>query len=438
MRTHLFLFSALALTLTAAAGCDSGTEPEAPETECTDAATPGCVVRSDKQRIMSPDVPAEDLEAAVAGNSAFAMSLYKQLQSEPGNLFYSPHSISVALSMTWAGARAQTEQDMAATLGFTLPQTQHHPAFNALDLALASRGQNAEGANGQPFKLSVANALWAQTSYPFEAAFLDTLGLSYGAGVHVVDFEGQPADAIDLINDWVDTETNGKITKLVDSQSVNNDTRFVLTNAIYFNAAWAKKFDPDSTADGSFYLADGSKITVPMMHGSRDAAYAEGDGFQAVVLPYSGGEVSMVVVLPEEGKLADLESSLGAKTIDDIVESTDTYSVDLTMPKFEIDGDFSLREVLSGMGMEVAFTAGADFTGISKEGGLVLQDVVHKSFITLNESGTEAAAATAVSGGTTSAPPPAEMTIDRPFLFVIRDNPTGALLFVGRVADPSK
>ena len=427
---------ALAVALTAM-GCDSNT-PEEPEPECSDPATPGCVVRSDQQRIMNPDVPKADLEAAVTGNSDLAMALYQQLQGEPGNLFYSPLSISVALSMTWAGARGQTEQDMAAALKFALPQDKHHPAFNSIDLALESRGQNAQGANGQPFKLSVVNALWGQTSFPFEAPFLDTLALNYGAGVHVVNFESDSSGAIDLINKWASAETNGKIKDLVNSSVVNKDTRLVLTNAIYFNAAWADKFETKNTEDGTFTLAGGGKVTVPMMHGFRDTPYAEGDGFQAVVLPYSGGEVSMVIVLPEEGKFADFEASLGAKTIDDIVQSTSEYTVDLTMPKFEIDDDFSLRKVLSGLGMEVAFTGAADFTGITAKGGLMIQDVVHKSFISVNESGTEAAAATAVGVGTTSAPPPAEMKLDRPFFFVIRDNPTRSILFVGRIADPSQ
>lgn len=436
MRNHLLFCGALALALTAA-GCNSSS-PEEPEPECNDPATPGCVVRSDQQRIMNPNVPDADLKAAVTGNSAFAMALYQQLQSEPGNLFYSPLSISVALSMTWAGARGQTEKDMAAALNFALPQGQHHPAFNSLDLALGSRGQNAVGANGQPFKLSIVNSLWGQVSFPFEAPFLDTLAINYGAGVRVVDFEGDSAGAINLINDWVLEETNGRIKDLVNSSVVNQDTRLVLTNAIYFNAAWADKFETSSTKDGSFTLADGNKVTVPMMHGFRDTPYAEGDGFQAVVLPYSGGEVSMVIVLPEEGKFADFEASLGPKTIDDIVQSTSGHAVDLTMPKFEIDDDFSLAKVLSGMGMEVAFSGAADFTGIAAKSGLAIQDVVHKSFISVNESGTEAAAATAVGVGTVSAPPPAEMKLDRPFLFVIRDNPTRSILFVGRIADPSQ
>jgi len=436
MRTTSLLLGALALTLTAAAGCNDGSPGPDPGGECHDADTPGCVIMSEKQRIQSPDVPAEDLQALVTGNTTFALDLYQQLKGEPGNLFYSPHSISMALAMAWAGARGQTETDMANVLGFEMTQEKTHAAFNALDQALASRGQGAQGADGQGFRLNIANAMWAQVGFPFETSFLDTLGTNYGAGVHVVDFEAQTVQAIDLINGWVSDRTEQRIQKLVNEQVITPDTRFVLTNAIYFNAAWAEPFEDENTEDGKFTLLDDTTVTVPMMHGYQETGYADGDGFQALELPYDGGELSMVLVLPDAGTFADFEASLDAARMDEIAGSLGGYGVSITMPKFEFDASFNLSKSLKALGMESAFD-GADFSGMSKE-GLVITDVVHKSFVSVNEAGTEAAAATAVIGGTTSAPEPAEITLDHPFLFFIRDRATGAILFVGRIQDPSQ
>jgi len=437
MRTTSFLLGSLALTLACVAGCDGGTTNPPADTECHDGDTPGCVVESSKQRIENPSVPAADLEALVKGNSSFAFELYGQLSAQPGNLFYSPYSISLALAMTWAGAKNQTEADMAATLGFSLPQAQIHPAFNALDHALMSRGKNAKASDGKGFRLNIANALWGQTGYPFEQPFLDTLGENYGAGMRVVDFHNDPDGSATLINQWVDKLTEGKIPELVTPEDITPSTELVLTNAIYFNAAWEEPFEAKDTADGSFVKADGSTVTVPMMHGYRDTGYVKGDGYQALSLPYDGHELSMVLVMPDAGTLSDFEASLDAGKIDDITGSLGEYSVDVTMPKFKFDGSFSLSKALSQLGMEVAFTPAADFSGISTKSALLIQEVIHKSFVSVNEAGTEAAAATAVLLGDTAAPEPAVMTLDHPFLFFIQDNATKSVLFVGRVADPS-
>ena len=436
MRTTSFFLGSLALTLACAAGCDGGTAPPE-DPDCHDGDTPGCVVESSKQRVENPNVPSADLEALVKGNSTFAFDLYGQLRSEPGNLFYSPYSISLALAMTWAGAKNQTEADMAATLGFSLSQGALHPAFNALDHALMSRGKNAKASDGQGFRLNIANALWGQTSYPFEQPFLDTLAENYGAGMRVVDFHNDPEGSADLINQWVDKLTEGKIPELVTPQDISPSTELVLTNAIYFNAAWEEPFETKDTKDGDFVKLDGSTVTVPMMHGYRDTGYVKGAGYQALSLPYDGHELSMVLVMPDTGKLADFEASLDADKIDAITSSLSEHSVTVTMPKFKFDGSFSLAKALGDMGMEVAFSPAADFSGISTKSALMIEDVIHKSFVSVNEAGTEAAAATAVILGDTAAPEPAEMTLDRPFLFFIRDEATRSVLFVGRVADPS-
>ncbi|WP_438009675.1 serpin family protein [Sorangium sp. So ce321] len=430
------------LSLAAILGCETSSDPlEGPDPDpggeaCQD--KPGCVVASDKQRISTPDVPAEDGAALVSGNSAFSLDLYQQLRGEPGNVFYSPYSISTALAMTWAGAKGETETAMAGTLHFDLGQDKLHPAFNWLDQELESRGQGAEGADGKGFRLNVVNALWGQIGYPFEAPFLDTLALNYGAGMHVVDFLGQRQESVDLINGWVSEQTEGKIEKLVPVEAITPETVLVLTNAIYFNAAWRTPFETTATEDGQFVTADGSEVTVPLMHGGLEIPYAEGEGYQAVAMPYDGDELSMVIILPEKGTLDAFEASLDAAKVDGIVGAMSEHLVVTTMPKFKFEYELSLKETLKAMGMEVAFTPGAaDFTGINAQGEPYIQDVIHKAFVGVNEAGTEAAAATAVIVGDESAPSPATLALVNPFLFFIRDNATGSLLFVGRIADPS-
>lgn len=442
MRTLRTIAPLFLLSLVAALGCETPSEsnpnPE-PGEECHDADTPGCVIASDKQRISNPDVPAEDQKALVSGNSGFALDLYQQVRKKEGNLFYSPFSISTALAMTWAGAKGQTEIDVAKTMHFDLPQSDLHPAFNWLDQELDSRGQGAQGADGKGFRLNVVNALWGQIGYSFEAPFLDTLALNYGAGMHIVNFQDQPQQAADLINGWVSDQTEGKIEKLVPVEVLTPATVLVLTNAIYFNAAWRDPFEPNSTQDGSFTLTDGTTVTVPMMHGNPEMPFVKGDDYAAVALPYDGDELSMVMILPDVGALDTFEASLDAAKLDGIIAGMSEHMVDITMPKFKFEYELGLKETLKAMGMEIAFESGvADFTGINSKGQPYIQDVLHKAFIGVNEAGTEAAAATAVIIGDESAPEPASIALDHPFLFVIRDNLTGSILFVGRVADPTK
>jgi len=423
----------------AATGCETTpVEPDPPVEDCTDGDKPGCVVASDKQRIISPDVPTSDQTALSGGNSAFALDLYGQVRSKPGNVFYSPFSISMALAMTWAGARAETETAMAETLHFDLPQAQLHPAFNWLDQELASRGKGASAADGQAFRLNVVNALWGQAGYNFETPFIDTLGVNYGAGMRIVDFEGAPQESADLINGWVKDQTEGKIEELVPVDAITSDTVLILTNAIYFNAAWNEPFKEENTKDGPFQKLDGSTVQVPMMHGMQEAPYVEGADYQAIMIPYDGNELSMLVVLPKQGTLSDFEAALDVDKLDKIVGGVSEHAVDVEMPKFKLDYELGLKDTLKAMGMGIAFESGkADFTGINSKGNPFIQDVLHKAFVGVNEAGTEAAAATAVIVGDESAPEPAEIKLDHPFLFFIRDNATGSLLFVGRVVDPS-
>ncbi len=433
MRARKIFPFAFVLSLTAVGCSETADVPE----ECTDATTPGCLVASEKQRITNPTVPAADQKAAVLGNTAFALDLYQQLRSEKGNLFYSPFSISTALAMTYAGARGTTETEMAAALHFDLPQAQLHPAFNALDLALAQLGQGAAGKDGQGFRLNISNALWNQMGETLAAPFLDTLGENYGAGVHVVDFIGAADKSRTLINDWVATRTEDRIKDLLPQGSVTSDTRLVLTNTVYFNAAWAQPFSAAATKLAPFTRGDNSQVDVQTMSANQDLAYGDGSDYAAVSLPYDGNELSMVMILPPQGGLDAFEASLTPTRLTDILTKMGTHSVSITMPRFKVESSFSLRDALSTLGMPAAFSDEADFSGINGKGGLSIGSVIHKAFVDVDEAGTEAAAATGVTVGVTSLPEPAEIHLDHPYLFLIRDNKSGTILFLGRVENPA-
>ncbi len=401
----------------------------------------GEVLKSDKERITSPDVSTNEQALLVEGNSAFAFELYQklveQLERQEANLFYSPYSISLALAMTYAGARGETAEQMADTLQFLLEQASLHPTFNWLDAELAKRGEGAQGKDGEGFRLNIVNAIWGQKDYEFLPAFLDVLAENYGAGLRIVDFITETEKSRLAINDWVSKQTEGRIEDLIPPGAIDALTRLVLTNAIYFNAAWEHPFDEKITTDGLFYLLDGGQVSVPMMKQTESFGYTEGEGCQAVELPYDGGELSMVILLPEAGKFEAFEKTLNAQQVSDIISGLQPTEVALTMPKFEFDSEFSLKDTLAGMGMPIAFSGAADFSGMTGKRELAISDVVHKAFVAVDEAGTEAAAATAVIVGLTAVPEPTvEVTVDRPFIFLIRDIETGAILFVGRVLNP--
>jgi serpin B len=408
----------MVIVLLTLAGCGNGAE----------------TARSAKQRVTAPDVAASNLADLVDGNSAFAFDLYQVLREENDNLFYSPYSISLALAMTYAGARGETEQQMADTLHFILSQDHLHRAFNGLDLELACRGEGAEGKDGEGFRLNIVNATWGQDGHEFLSEFLDVLAENYGAGLRLLDFVNAPEESRVTINEWVSDQTEGRIEDLIPQGVVHELTRLVLTNVIYFNAAWQYPFREDLTAAGTFYLLDGGEVTVPMMTQTAPFGYAEGEGYQAVELLYDGGELSMVILLPEAGEFAPFEGSLDAERVDGIVKGLALRQLALAMPKFEFESDRRLEEVLPAMGMPDAFTGAADFSGMTGSRGLFIEAVVHKAFVSVDEAGTEAAAATAVAVPVELG---VEVTIDRPFVFLIRDIETSAILFVGRVVNPS-
>ena len=399
---------------------------------------------SDKDRSV-PSVGPADLGELVRGNNAFAFDLYHALSGREGNLFYSPFSISQALAMTSSGARGETLRQMEATLHHRLPQSELHSEFNALDRTLASRGQepggvpNDAGETRQYFRLNIANALWGQQGYEFLPDFLDVLAENYQAGMMAVDFVAAPEESRVRINDWVTEETEGKIKDLLPPGTIDESTRLVLTNAIYFNASWLWQFNPRDTEVRPFHLDGGGTVAVPMMTETTKEfyGYARGDGYQVIDVPYSWGELSMAILLPDEGKLGEFEDSLDSETFDRIIAGVEIDYVTLTMPLFEFESEFSLGDTLAGMGMPDAFASGADFSGMTGSRDLWISEVVHKAFVSVDEEGTEAAAATAVA--TNDSGPvkePIVVTVDRPFIFLIRDTGTGTVLFLGRVSNP--
>ncbi len=395
----------------------------------------------------SPTATGEEIESLVTGNSAFALDLYRILSAEGGNLFFSPYSISQALAMTYAGARGETERQMADTLHFALPQDTLHPAFNSLYLDLDSRGGGKGNNDPSAFRLNIANSLWAQYDYSFLDEFLAVVAKNYGAGVIPLDFRGEPEKSRLRINEWVAGETEDRIRDLIPPGIFEEQPpALALVNAIYFNARWTRHFTELPTP-APFHLLDGGEIAVPMMKRSGKTDYTSGDGYQAVDLDYQFSDMSMTILLPDAGNFEVFESSLDDELVGRVLEDLETRGVTLTMPKFEFSSTFALADTLRAMGMPDAFDErSADFSGMdgrSCAAGdvpcLAVSKVIHKAFVLVDEEGTEAAAATAVLVFPVSgAPgPPVELTIDRPFILLIRDKATGTILFMGRVLDPS-
>jgi serpin B len=398
--------------------------------------TPGGIEPTPVARAV-PAASAAELAELVEGNTAFALDLYQFLRTEgDGNLIYSPYSLSLALAMAHAGARGETERQMASTLHFSLPQERLHPAFNALAQELDSRNAGTDDTEGQNFRLKIANALWGQEEYRFQPEFLDLLAANYGAEMRRLDF-AREEKARRAINDWISQKTEGRIEELVPPDALDASTGLALTNAVYFKAAWASPFERHRTQRGVFYLQDGSAMTTPMMNQGAAFAYTEGPDYRAVQLPYEGHEMAMVILLPAQGQFEAFERSLDAERLEAVLEGLAERQVALTMPRFEFKSGYDLEAVLAAMGMPLAFTVQADFSGMAPSRDLYIGDVFHEATISVDEAGTEATAATAVEVLITGEPLDATtITVDRPFLFLIRDLQTGSILFVGRVMDP--
>jgi serpin B len=397
------------------------------------------VAKSEAARVLDPQVAAADSATFAADNEAFALDAYHKMAAANANLVFSPASISIALAMTYAGAAGTTASEMAAALHFSLPPERLHPAFDALDLALASRGEGKLGADGGPMRVDVVNAAWAERTFTFLPTYLDILATSYGAGINLLDFINAADPSRRTINAWVASQTNDKIQDLLPEGSVDSMTRLVLTNAVYLNAAWKTPFDPhDSYDGGSFTLLDNTTVTARMMNADLGGIPAvQGAGFVAASLPYDDERLSFLLVVPDAGTFTDFETALDQAKLDAIVASLTPQAVILSMPPFKIETGQALASLLQGLGMTSAFTPGvADFSGMDGANDLYIAAVIHKAYIAVAEKGTEAAAATGVVMGVTSAPMGLYVTANRPFLFFLRDEPTGAILFMGRVLNP--
>jgi len=367
----------------------------------------------------------------VEGNNAFALDLYAELKGEDGNLFFSPFSISTALAMTYAGARGETAAQMKKTLH--LPD-KPHAAFKPLLDDLNKRQKRGH------YQLSVANALWGQKGYGFLKPFLGLTRGYYGAGLRELDFRQDADAARKVINQWVEEQTNSKIKDLIPQRVLDAETRLVLTNAIYFKGNWAEQFDKLATREEPFILARGKKVNVPMMRQIDELRYMETKDLQVLALPYKGKDLSMVVLLPRKANgIASLEAALTQKQLAGWLARMRSREAHVAFPKFKVTSSFSLGATLGAMGMKDAFRLPpADFSGMNGRKDLYISAVIHKAFVDVNEEGTEAAAATAVVATEAAGEPrgPVVFRADHPFVFLIRDNKTGSILFMGRVMNP--
>ncbi|HEY2840894.1 MAG TPA: serpin family protein [Pirellulales bacterium] len=371
------------------------------------------------------------------GANQFALALYGNLrEAKEGNLFLSPASISTALAMTYGGAAGETAEQMKSVLHLDLPQDKLFPALSQLSGELTATRQPG-------LEINIANRLWGQKTFAFRPDYLKLTRDTFGAELATLDFAGDTEAARATINEWVAKQTKDKIPDLLPPRSINNMTRLVLTNAIYFKGDWSIPFTASDTKPAPFFLGGDKQVEVPLMFQQKKFRYHKADGVQLLELPYAGGQMAMVALLPEKPDgLAKLEANLTTESLQKMLAAARKRDVHVWLPKFKMASEFSLGDALQALGMTLAFDATkADFSGMSDAGGLSISSVVHKAVVDVNEKGTEAAAATGVVVGVTSARVPDEpvrFRADHPFIFLIRDQATGSIVFLGRVSDPTK
>ena len=376
-----------------------------------------------------------DMSQLAQSNNLFAFKLYQSLQGKNANFVYSPYSVYLALGMTYAGARGTTAKEMAKVLHFLLfrSRAQLYATFQGLTQELVSQ-------NDVRLKLHIVCALWAQINHMFLPGFTSILKDNYGVELGRVDFRKQPEAARRTINQWAVEETAGKIKELVPRNGITTTTRLILTNAVYFNAQWLYPFDGGQTADGVFRLWDGQTVSVPMMKREAQLGYAAGNGWKAVEIPYEGEGITMVLILPDYGRFKEVQALLSAGWVDKVVAEFHEKEVCLAMPKFMNRASLKLKAILVRLGMESPFNpTNADFSGMDGARDLFLDEVYHETFISVDEAGTEAAAASAVMVAIKSSPlsrPCIKIRVDRPFMFFIQDEKSGVILFLGQILDP--
>jgi serine protease inhibitor len=393
------------------------------------------LAKANLPRATADPTAANDAAGAV---NAFGLDLYRRVATGDRNVVVSPASIALALGMARAGATGSTATEMDAVL-HGLATDEHVQWLNALDAALATRTGTFRDANGdpQPVTLRIANAPFAQRGMKLVDTYLDALASRYGAGLRLVDYRVDPEGARKTINGWVAEQTEQRIPELLVPGSITPDVRLALVNAIYLKAAWLTPFTPEATQPGPFTRLDGTTVDVPMMQTSESLSYTSGDGWQAVELPYVGDSLAMTVIVPDD--LATFERGLSSDRLAEITARVEPRPVDLRLPRFATEGKVDLATTLAAMGMPSAFAPDvADFAGITTAERLYISAVIHQANIDVDEKGTTAAAATAVVMRATAVPgEPVRLAVDRPFLFAVRDVPTGTVLFLGRVTDPS-
>jgi serpin B len=377
------------------------------------------------------------LNNVVDANNQFAFDLYSKYESKEGNMFFSPYSISSALAMTYEGAKGKTAAEMQSVLHLSNDKATIHSGFADINTGLNKADKS--------YQLSVANALWAQKDYPFKQDYFDTVNTYYGGKVANLDFVKETEKSRVTINTWVENNTNDRIKDLIPKGLITNDTRLVLTNAIYFKANWTNKFDAKDTSDEQFKLGSGDKITTSMMYQTTFFNYSENDETQMLEMDYLGNDLSMLIILPKEDNLSQVESGLTIDELNTLKKDMKTYNVKVTLPKFKFETKYFMKQDLIDMGMPTAFDGSqADFTGMwtrQNNENLYISQVIHQTFIEVAENGTEAAAATAVIIMETSSvqieqEPVVVFNADHPFMFIIQEKATGNILFMGRLSDP--
>jgi serpin B len=422
--------------VTALVGCgseDSSVDPSesltSPPTLSATASDGGLPMRYGSVTERRIDVAADgrNTTAAVAGMNAFALDVFRSVAaSETGNVVLSPYSVTFALGMIYAGAETETAREMATVLHADIAARDWHEGINAYDLTLDARTA------GSPTSWAAANKVWTQPALPLRGQFLDVLAGDYGSPLAEADFAADPDAQRAVINQWVAERTEDRIAELLPEDALTPETRLVLVNAIALNAPWEFPFDPAATADQPFTRPDGSTVNVPTMHYDEYLASATTGEFQAVELPYGGGALSMVVIVPND--LAAFEASLTPESLQTAIDSLTDGGIHLSLPRWTARTHLTLNDILIALGMPTAFTGHADFSGMVDGGGLWIDRVEHEAFIEVDEEGTRAAAAT---GGVMVASHGPTVEVNRPYLYVIRDRGAGTILFIGRVTDPS-
>ncbi|HOK66657.1 MAG TPA: serpin family protein [Anaerohalosphaeraceae bacterium] len=396
------------------------------------------------------DAGNDPIQQAVKAQTTFAVELYRALAGLPmpqkpvENVFYSPHSISSAMAVVFAGARGNTERQFCDVLHFWLPQESFHEAMGRLENQLTKQAAKGD------YELTIANALWMDRRTAFAEPFLKQVQNCYSANLERVDFAANPSGAARVINQWVEKRTRERIKNLIPEGTLDTLTRLVVTNAVYFKGKWVLPFDPQVTRPDWFTVStytireegpqvETRRVQVPMMTRKDDFGYAENDICQILELPYTGGDLRMVILLPKDPDLIRLEQALTADTLAEWLSRLDRREVEVYLPRFTLTWQEELKGVFALLGLGTAFSADADFSGITGGKDLFLTNVLHKAFVKVDEEGTEAAAATgAVMKLVSIQAPPPVFRADKPFVFLIQDKSTGTVLFVGRVADPTK